>query len=53
MPTPIEDIYFALLLLFVGGIAGYLGSLFGVGGGIVLVPVFLTIFPFFMSVMRQ
>ncbi|ABX78524.1 permease [Coxiella burnetii] len=47
MPTPIEDIYFALLLLFVGGIAGYLGSLFGVGGGIVLVPVFLTIFPFF------
>lgn len=34
----------ALLLLFVGIVAGFLAGLFGVGGGIVLVPILLVYF---------
>ncbi|WP_423063195.1 sulfite exporter TauE/SafE family protein [Candidiatus Paracoxiella cheracis] len=42
----IIDIYLVLALIVAGIIAGYSGGLFGIGGGAVLVPVFLTIFPF-------
>ncbi len=42
-----HDIYLIAILIFGGIAAGYTGGLFGVGGGTVLVPVFLTIFPFF------
>ncbi len=39
-----ETLYFILILLAVGGFAGVLAGLFGVGGGIVLVPAFLWVF---------
>ncbi len=42
-----EDVLFVLLLIAVGIVAAYVGGLFGVGGGTVLVPFFITIFPFF------
>lgn len=38
---------FALVLLGVGVVGGYVAGLFGIGGGIVLVPAFVTIFPRF------
>ncbi len=47
MHIGIHDIYFILALVATGALAGYTGGLFGVGGGAVLVPVLITIFPFF------
>jgi uncharacterized protein len=34
-----------LILLVIGAVTGFLAGLFGIGGGTVLIPVFLTIFP--------
>lgn len=43
--TGVEKIMLALLLtVFIGGVAGFLGGLFGMGGGVVLVPAFLALF---------
>lgn len=47
MAWGIQDLYFVMVLIAVGMIAGYSGGLFGMGGGVVLVPVFVTLFPFF------
>lgn len=47
MEIGINDLYFVILLIIVGVCAGYAGGLFGIGGGVILVPVFVTIFPFF------
>jgi uncharacterized protein len=40
-------IYFILLLIVVGVFGGYVAGLFGIGGGVVLVPAFVTVFPYF------
>src|SRR3990167_453301 len=45
MSFNVQDIYLIFLLLFAGMIAGYAGALFGIGGGTVLVPILLAIFP--------
>ncbi len=42
-----QDIYFLISLILTGIFAGYLAGLFGVGGGVVIVPVLATIFPYF------
>ena len=39
--------YYVLVLIAVGVIGGYVAGLFGIGGGIVLVPAFVTVFPYF------
>jgi uncharacterized protein len=40
-------LYYVLILIAVGVIGGYIAGLFGIGGGIVLVPAFVTVFPYF------
>lgn len=43
--TGVEQLILAsILVLVIGGIAGFLGGFFGMGGGIVLVPTFLALF---------
>ena len=42
--NPTELIELALLLVFVGAVAGFLAGIFGIGGGAVLVPVFYECF---------
>jgi uncharacterized protein len=42
--NPAELIELALLLVFVGALAGFLAGIFGIGGGAVLVPVFYECF---------
>lgn len=49
MPIPLIDIYFLIALLVAGLAVGFGAGLFGIGGGTVLIPVFLTIFPYFSS----
>ena len=39
-------LYFLPVLIAVGVIAGYAAGLFGIGGGVVLVPAFVTVFPY-------
>ena len=41
------NLYFVLLLIAVGALGGYVAGLFGIGGGMVLVPAFVTILPHF------
>ena len=40
-------VYYALALIAVGVVGGYVAGLFGIGGGVVLVPAFVTVFPYF------
>ena len=48
MHIPItDDLLFIMILILIGIIVGYSAGLFGFGGGIVLVPTLLTLFPFF------
>jgi len=42
--NPAELVELALLLVFVGALAGFLAGIFGIGGGAVLVPVFYECF---------
>jgi uncharacterized membrane protein YfcA len=42
--NPAELVELALLLVFVGAVAGFLAGIFGIGGGAVLVPVFYECF---------
>src|SRR5207342_1954921 len=42
--NPTELVELALLLVFVGALAGFLAGIFGIGGGAVLVPVFYECF---------
>src|SRR5262245_15979747 len=42
--NPVELAELALLLVFVGAVAGFLAGIFGIGGGAVLVPVFYECF---------
>ena len=42
-----DHLHFALILIAVGILGAYVAGLFGIGGGIVLVPAFVTIFPHF------
>lgn len=44
LPDPVHLLTLALLLLAIGGFAGVVAGLLGVGGGIVLVPAFLYAF---------
>lgn len=46
MHIGIVDLYLIIALIVAGIIGGYTGGLFGIGGGTILVPIFLTIFPF-------
>ena len=39
-------LYFVPVLIAVGVVAGYVAGLFGIGGGVMLVPAFVTVFPF-------
>ena len=41
------SLFFLLLLIAVGVLGGYVAGLFGIGGGMVLVPAFVAIFPHF------
>lgn len=41
------DLYFLITIIVTGAIAAYTAGLFGIGGGVVLVPTFVTIFPYF------
>jgi len=40
-------LYYLLILVAVGVLGGYVAGLFGIGGGFVLVPAFVTVFPYF------
>ena len=40
-------LHFALILIAAGILGAYVAGLFGIGGGVVLVPAFVTIFPHF------
>ena len=40
-------LHYVTILVAVGVIGGYVAGLFGIGGGIVLVPAFVTVFPYF------
>jgi uncharacterized membrane protein YfcA len=40
-------ISYVLVLIAVGVIGGYVAGLFGIGGGVVLVPAFVSVFPNF------
>ena len=46
MHLGIIDLYLVIALIVAGAVAGYTGGLFGIGGGTVLVPLFITVFPF-------
>lgn len=41
---PLFDLQWALLYLLLGAVVGWLGGLFGIGGGLILVPVLLFYF---------
>ena len=45
--TDIQILFFIIVLLISGGFAAFTGGLFGVGGGATLVPILVTIFPYF------
>lgn len=41
------QIYFILGLLLVGSLTGFIAGFFGLGGGVILVPFLVTLFPYF------
>ncbi len=40
----VELVLFVLICLFIGSIAGFLGGIFGLGGGVIVVPALISLF---------
>jgi hypothetical protein len=45
--VPEDLVLYALILVAVGVVSGFAAGLFGIGGGVILVPTFLVLFPRF------